>query len=33
MSPRTLGLSDRLYDYVVGTVREHPVLAKLRQAT
>ncbi len=34
MSPRTLALTDRLYDYVVAnSVREHPVLARLRQAT
>jgi predicted O-methyltransferase YrrM len=34
MSPRTLGLTDKLYDYVIdATVREHPVLARLREAT
>jgi len=34
MTPRTLALSDKLYDYLIdASVREHPVLAKLRKAT
>ena len=33
MSRRTLALDDRLYDYVVQHNREHPELAKLREAT
>jgi len=33
MSRRTLALDDRLYDYVVKHNREHPELAKLREAT
>jgi predicted O-methyltransferase YrrM len=33
VSRRTLTLDDRLYDYVVQHNREHPELAKLREAT
>ncbi len=33
MSRRTLNLDDRLHDYVVRHNREHPELAKLREAT
>lgn len=34
MSRRTLNLDDRLYDYVLdASLREHPVLAELREAT
>jgi caffeoyl-CoA O-methyltransferase len=33
MSRRTLNLDDRLHDYVVQHNREHPELAKLREAT
>ena len=33
MSRRTLALDDRLHDYVVQHNREHPELAKLREAT
>jgi predicted O-methyltransferase YrrM len=33
MSRRTLNLDDRLHDYVLAHNREHPELAKLREAT
>src|SRR2546429_2798508 len=34
MSTRTISLDDRIYEYLVShSVREHPVLAELREAT
>ncbi|MEL7354835.1 MAG: SAM-dependent methyltransferase, partial [Cyanobacteria bacterium J06560_5] len=34
MSNKTIGLEDRLYDYLLSaTLREAPALAQLRQAT
>jgi hypothetical protein len=33
MSRRTLTLDDRLHDYVLAHNREHPELARLREAT